>query len=406
MKCMEDDLMIPQIDSQIGILLYTTKFDGCGGQIRTHEEDFIVDEILSEKSKNSIKERDGYAVYKLKKQRIDTHHALEFISKKTGLRLKALGLKDASAITEQYVCTDFKSRAASDFSSEKCSLAFFGYAKKPLSKKDMVGNNFKIKITNANSDISKFTEYDKILNFFGYQRFGSKRPVNHLVGKAILQKDFDSAISLLLSYTSEYDSQENTEIRKKMADQNNLSKIYDEIPSKMDFEKKIVEELINSNDNLKALRKIPLNIRRMFVQSYQSYLFNKTISMAYAAGEDLFLPKDGDVCYDINGMLGKYVKDPKQRLTVPLIGHSYYKKTRFDYYISKILQEELIEPKQFFIKEMQELSTEGGFRNSAIHCTDVKATGDTISFTLNRGSFATIVMREIMKPENPILAGF
>ena len=127
--------MIPPIDSKIGLLVYTTKFVGCGGQIRMHPEDFIVDEIIAKRSHDAIKERDGYPVYKLRKKRIDTHHALEFVSKKTRLRLKALGLKDASAITEQYVCADQKLRAIEDFASEKCSLKFVGYAKKPLSKK-------------------------------------------------------------------------------------------------------------------------------------------------------------------------------------------------------------------------------------------------------------------------------
>ena len=46
------------------------------------------------------------------------------------------------------------------------------------------------------------------------------------------------------------------------------------------------------------------------------------------------------------------------------------KKTRFDHQISKILSQEEITPKDFFIKEMQEVSSEGGFRQAAIHCSD------------------------------------
>jgi tRNA(Glu) U13 pseudouridine synthase TruD len=30
----------------------------------------------------------------------------------------------------------------------------------------------------------------------------------------------------------------------------------------------------------------------------------------------------------------------------------------------------------------------------------------TVSFSLSRGSFATIVLREIIKPENPLTSGF
>ena len=31
---------------------------------------------------------------------------------------------------------------------------------------------------------------------------------------------------------------------------------------------------------------------------------------------------------------------------------------------------------------------------------------NVISFSLSRGSFATIILREIIKPENPLISGF
>ena len=185
--------MIPTIDFQIGISVYSTKFNGVGGRIRDEAENFKVDEVLSEKSLNSINQQDGYAVYKLKKKKIDTNHALSDIFRKKGIRLKALGLKDASAITEQFVCSDSKSKSIESYSSEKYSLEKIGFAKKPLSKKDMVANHFSIKISDC-ADFSDFTEYDKILNFYGYQRFGSKRPVTHLIGKALLHRNFKKAV--------------------------------------------------------------------------------------------------------------------------------------------------------------------------------------------------------------------
>ena len=70
------------------------------------------------------------------------------------------------------------------------------------------------------------------------------------------------------------------------------------------------------------------------------------------------------------------------------------------------MQQEEITPKDFFIKEMQEASSEGGFRQAAIHCTDYSAHGNVVDFSLSRGSFATILLREIMKPTDPLLAGF
>ena len=112
------------------------------------------------------------------------------------------------------------------------------------------------------------------------------------------------------------------------------------------------------------------------------------------------------MCFDRNYTLGKFQNDPYQRLAIPLVGHSYFPKTRFDFYIQKILKEEEISIQDFFIKDFQEISIEGGFRNSLIQCNDFEINNDTVKFNLSRGSYATIVLREILKPENPLENGF
>lgn len=397
--------MIPKIDSQIGISVYSTKFNGIGGRIRDESENFKVNEIISDKSLKSITSQDGYAVYKLKKRKIDTNHALADIFRKTGIRLKALGLKDALAVTEQFVCSDSKSKSMENYSSEKYSLEKIGHVKKPLSKKDMIGNHFSIKISDCGK-LDNFTEYDNILNFYGYQRFGSKRPVTHLIGKALLQRNFKNAVDLILSFTSPYDSKENTMIREKLTDPSNYKTYLKQVPSQMDIERIVLQEMIEHDDPQKAIHAVPLPLRRFYVQAYQSFLFNRALSAAFTDGENLFEAQEGDVCYDSHGIIGKYVKGLDQFLALPFVGYSYYKKTRFDFQISKVLQSEEITPKDFFIKEMQEISSEGGFRQAAIQCTDCSSQNTTVEFTLSRGSFATIVLREIMKPEDPLTAGF
>ncbi|MCV0398581.1 MAG: tRNA pseudouridine(13) synthase TruD [Nitrosarchaeum sp.] len=398
--------MIPQIDSQIGITTYNTSFDGIGGKIRSAPEDFHVSEKISEKSFNSIKEQDGYAVFKLTKKKIDTNHALSDIFKRKGIRLKALGLKDASAVTEQFVCSNNSGNTIDEFATDKYHLKKIGYVKKPLSKKDMIGNHFKIKISDCSPGLSKFSEHDRILNFYGYQRFGSKRPVTHLVGKAILQKNFKKAVDLIVSFTSPYDSEENTAIREKLADKSNYARYLEQVPPQMDVERIVLQEMIDHGSEQKAIRAIPLNLRRFYIQAYQSFVFNLSLSAAFVDGENLFECRDGDVCFDDSDVIGKFVRGMDQRLALPFVGYSYYKKTRFHPQISKILESEEIYPKDFFIKEMQEVSSEGGFRQAAIHCTDYFASDDIVEFTLSRGSFATILLREIMKPEDPIAVGF
>ena len=111
--------MISNIDFEIGISVYSTNFKGCGGKIRTQVEDFQVSEILSKKAMATISQEGNYAVYKLKKQGIDTNHSLSNIFKKHHLRLKSLGLKDASAITEQFVYTEKKIKSIESVSEKK-----------------------------------------------------------------------------------------------------------------------------------------------------------------------------------------------------------------------------------------------------------------------------------------------
>lgn len=398
--------MIPKIDSDIGISSYTTKYAGCGGKIRQHNEDFAVSEVLAQKTLDSLSKDGGFAVYKLKKSGIDTTHALDLVFRKTGVRLKALGLKDASAVTEQFVCAMAKNKTLSDYSNGKITIQKIGFAKKPLSAKDMAGNKFIIKISGAAKSPSDFAESDRILNFYGYQRFGSKRPVTHLVGKALIQKRFGDAVTLMLSHTSEHDAEENTKIRKEMADRSKLADLYKTIPKQMDLERVLLREMIEHGDPKKAMSALPLSLRRLFVDAYQSYIFNLTLSRAFEYGEEVFSAQDGDVCYRKNAEIGKYEMDKSQQLAVPLVGYSYFKKTRFDFHISKILQDEGVRPSDFYIKEMQEASAEGGFRTAAISCKNLSIRGDMVSFELQRGSFATMVLREMMKPNNPLEAGF
>ena len=398
--------MISDIDSQIGISVYTSKFPGIGGKIRINPENFEVSELISKRATNSITDESGYAVYKLKKKKIDTNHALSGVFRKTGVRLKSLGLKDASAVTEQYVGSPHKGKPIEDFSTEKYSLTKIGFTKKPLSKKDMIGNNFKIQISDCSDGLSSFNEHNHVLNFYGYQRFGSKRPVTHLIGKAILHRDFDMAVNLILSFTSSYDSAENSEIREKLSDKTNYKKYYDQVPSQMDIEKIVLKEMIDHDDSIRAIRAIPLSLRRFYIQAYQSFIFNQSLSSAFLDGENLFQAKSGDVCYDSKSIIGKFKDGIEQYLSLPFVGYSYYKKTRFDHQISKILIQEEITPKDFFIKEMQEVSSEGGFRQASIHCSDYFSNKNNVEFSLSRGSFATILLREIMKPDDPIAAGF
>ena len=398
--------MIPQIDKEIGISVYTTNFSPISGKIKKNENDFFVKEVLSEKAINLFDNLDGHAVYLLKKSGIDTNHALIDIEKRYGLVLKSLGLKDANAKTEQYVYTYKKINSLDEYTGQKYSAQRLGFVQKPISKKDMLGNYFEIRVSDLNDSLPSFTGNQNILNFFGYQRFGSKRPITHLVGKSIVKGDYEKTLEYLLGFLSKYDSEKNNELRKLISERKSESEVIELLPYSMDIERNLLRQLSKDRDSKNAIRSIPLTLRRFYIQAYQSFLFNKTLSLANEFEENLFAPEVDDVCFDKNSVLGKFEKIPEQKLAVPLVGHSYYKKSRFDYYIKKILEEELLTPKDFFIKDFQELSVEGGFRNASINYDDFTIDKNLIKFQLSRGSYATIVLREILKPSNPLDCGF
>ncbi len=398
--------MIPEIDKEIGISVYTTNSFPKNGKIKQNETDFFVHEVISEKATKSFDNKEGHAVYLLKKHGIDTTHALIDIEKKYGLVLKSLGLKDANATTEQFVYTHRKLNSPEKINEKRYSADRIGFVKKPIPKKDMLGNLFEIKISDTTESFSSLIDYDKILNFFGYQRFGSRRPITHLVGKSIITGDYDLTIDYILNYSSKHDSEKNNEIRKLISQRKSNTEILELLPYSMDIERNLLKQLSIDEDPITAIRSIPLKLRRFYVQAYQSFLFNKTLSMAYDYEENLFSPTTNDVCFDKNTELGKFENDPEQRLAVPLIGHSYYKKSRFDYYIKKILDDESLSPKDFFINDFQELSLEGGFRNASIVVQNFSISNNIVKFQLSRGSYATVVLREILKPKNPLDCGF
>jgi tRNA pseudouridine13 synthase len=421
----------PEIDRLAGIEYYSTRFNGIGGNIKNNNDDFNVKELLNpsflkeltpQKSDSNI-----FPVYEIEKKGMDSNHAVITLKKKLGIDLKIVGIKDAKATTSQYASANNSKRTIKDFKIDKISLKFVGFSKKPIEKSMLVGNKFNIKIVNPrdNSDnnLSGFlSEINNVGNFYGLQRFGSERLVTHLVGKAILKRNFSEAVNILLTHTTKFDSAVSIEIREKLKDLKNNKNIVKIIPKGMDIEKKMADEIIKGKESISVLRSIPISIRRLFVQAFQAFMFNKTLS--YAIGNDLPITncEKDDICFEVIDKIvfGKIRKfensDPKSKHdTIPIIrlpGYSFQpgKKNRFDKIIKEILYGEGITAKDFFIKEMQELSEAGGFRQTVLVSKDFKyatsANSTAVEFAVPKGTYATTLLREIVKPSDPIMAGF
>jgi tRNA pseudouridine13 synthase len=107
------------------------------------------------------------------------------------------------------------------------------------------------------------------------------------------------------------------------------------------------------------------------------------------------------------------------RLAIPLIGFKQRKSLGVQGEIEKqILEEEEINQESFKIPAMPEITSRGELRTAltplnnfslnevAEDSANLLKQKAEVSFTLYRGSYATILLRELMKPRNPIKAGF
>ncbi len=436
---MNDRLMeqsSPDIDKLAGIEYYTTEFDGIGGTIKKNTEDFHVREIISNTFLEQISPEQTtsniFPVYEVRKKGMDSNHAILTLRKKTGLDLKIVGIKDAKATTIQYASSSSSSsstrKVIKNIDLGKIKLTLVGFSRKPIEKNNLVGNTFDIRIVEPKRDkldnITQFlSDINRLGNYYGLQRFGSERLVTHLVGKAILERKFDKATEILLSYTTKYDSKFSLEIREKLRDIKSNPNLIREIPPGMDIEKNLAQAILRGKDSISALRTIPINIRRLFVQAFQAYLFNKTLSIAIRDDFSLTVPEENDLCFDVfedNLIFGKIRKYEKEKLTdsrmqrLPIIrlpGYSFQPgKNRFDKIIKEFMKQENITAKDFFIKEMQELSESGGFRQACYVCKNFRYEREEnsllVGFSVPKGSYATILLRELIKPANPIESGF
>ncbi|MEK6892476.1 MAG: tRNA pseudouridine(13) synthase TruD [Nanoarchaeota archaeon] len=330
-------------------------------QIKRTPEEFIVKEI----SKINTKENGQYAYFLLKKTNYSTVRALEVLSEKLKIPLKNIGFagnKDRNAVTEQAISVFKGSRNIENLNLRNIKLKYLGNGKEPISLGDLEGNEFTIVMWNlSDNEVKKIKNLEKktinVPNLFGPQRFSNN---NHLVGKAVIKKDFKKAVELILE-------------------------------NEGGIELQIKEYLKNNkNDYAGALRLIPLKTRKLFIHSYQSLLFNRTI--------DEYLK---------NNKEEKKIKN----IQVPIIGFNLelnsIKNKELKNIIKKIVEEEKISPRDFIISQMPELTSEGTSRNLFFELNDLKVLETSedglnesmkkikINFTLPKSCYATTLLEFI-----------
>ena len=419
-------LQPPPPDISCGMTAYATGNGRHAGRLRASREDFQVNEILDLGLVESERKSGYVPVYSVRKNGVDTPHAADELAASLKSRVNFAGLKDSNAVTVQYVSA--RSSRADDpplvhgrmFEAER-----IGYLPRPISRGMMSGNRFRI-VVRTEEDLTGTVERvyracleRKIPNFFGYQRFGLRGMANHTVGRAIVRRDFRGAIQAFLCEPRQGESPEAREARKLAAD-GRYREARELFSPRQDIERRVTARLAEKpEDHLGAIRRIPMVPRRLFVQAYQSYVFNRTASESVSAGLDISRAEPGDnwttlTADQLRSTKTHGVREPLADGAVPLIqivGYGFRDYgSRFDRLMIEILREDSVDPRSFYIKEAEELSNEGGFRHVPLLASDMAQEPGpgtmTLAFSLGKGEYATTLLREVMKPEDPLSSGF
>jgi tRNA pseudouridine13 synthase len=436
------------------MLVYSTRGEARhDGRLREALRDFQVDEILALGELSPTREPGLVPVYKVTKAGVDTPHVAREIASIIKSEVNFAGLKDKNATVTQYVSArSARAAAPAHLQGARFEAGLLGFSR-PITRSMLRGNRFRI-LVQTQQDIG--AEIDicfeacrqrRVANFFGYQRFGARGgSVNRRVGKAIVEKDFTRAVMLVLGEPRGEGGEEEggnggrrgggggggeaggVEEARRLCREGRFQESLRLFSRSQDIERMVAGHLARKpDDHFGALRRIPIAIRRLLVNSYQSYLFNLTLSRIIRDGIDISTAQSrdnwariGEDGLTVGRVHGVKEEVPKvkggdfEAVAVPLIqvvGYAYRDyHSRFDAALAAVLKEEGISPASFYVKEAEELSSEGGFRPAPLLCRDLSSKrcerGFEVEFSLGKGEYATVLLRELLKPQAPHASGF
>ena len=390
-------LSVPIEDIKLGILNYAIGIrdinSSRSSKIKRGRNDFIVKEIID--LPKQVQEADWLLILIKKPYGVDSMAVLRLLANKLPLKdIYIYGLKDKYSEAYQYICLhrryiDIFNKIIMDKGIEIVEIKHVSTPH--IVREYIAGNEFKIAVYNPpRSDVSNYIcgilEVMGVPNYYGYQRFGVHR-LNHIAGKTII------------------------------LGKNHL----DSLPEHL---YKILVKVFNFNKYFsdKRWRKRNKRLINLLLNSFQSYMFNLAISLRMQLVGDLHNLLPGDYYFHYEPKLGRYIIRKCDEsityvknyvLAVPLLDYKYLSIDSNDSF--RDIYMELLEREGLSIKDFKRMAKEkllvtGGFRKAILKPKQVSyeyIDGKMfISFVLDRGGYATIVLRELIKPLSPSKQGF
>lgn len=421
----------PEHDQAIGIDIYYTGSPGIGGRLKSEVADFQVDEIFG----HDEYEGGRFLAIEVEKSNWDTHHLIKALSRALRIsqkRFSFAGTKDKRAVTRQRMSIMGVDEAALDrISIPGVRITVLGRTNRPLGLGDLRGNAFRIRLRNLavgpEEAADRMVQIEREIealgglpNYFGVQRFGDVRPITHLVGDALVRGDPELAVFRYLALPFSGEPESTRTAREALWQTRDIEAALKSYPRHLHYELAILNHLVlRKGDYAGSFNVLSPNLRRMFVHAYQSYLFNRILSRRIKEGISL-TPQAGDVvCFTSGGLpdasrtqavtednLSAVVKlsmAGRAFVTIPLIGHqSAFSGGRAGEIEREVVGEEGISTAGFAVPLNPELGSRGARRPAIMIVKPehrIESNGSAvIEFFLSAGSYATVVLREYMKP--------
>jgi tRNA pseudouridine13 synthase len=432
-------MKVLEIEKKIGIKIFLTQKPGLGGKLRVKPEDFLVKEIsiLPPEKKGG-----KFTIAEITCTSWETNLLIRELSDRLHIskqRINFAGTKDKRAKTTQAMSFfNVPLEKIKDIKIKNVELKNVYQSDKPIKLGSLNGNYFEIILRGIKQNLTskQVLEIASVIkdnggfpNFFGIQRFGIIRPITHIVGKHIVNGDFEKAAMTYIANPIKGEDEETFNLRSNLEKTRDFSQALKIYPNRLSFEKAILNKLVvNPDDFVGGLKELPKNLLTMFVYAYQSYLFNCILSMRLAKGLPLNQAVEGDVVLAFRkgafdelpipvtknniDKVNFQISKGKAAVSTVLFGYdSVFSEGEMGEIEQKVIESENFNPRDFIIPEIPFISSSGSRRSIVGFVTDFdfKIIDDNISsgkkalflkFQLEKGSYATSLLREFMKADD------
>ena len=421
------------MELEVGIEGYLTSSPGVGGTIKASPEDFVVEEISTEPPAS---DEGLYTVASIRVRDWETNRLVRQLARRLRIsrrRIGFAGTKDKRAVTTRLFSFErVRPEELQDVRLKDVEVLTAYPASKPVRIGELLGNRFRIVVRDldlprdrAVSAVEKTSHqlagFRGFPNFFGMQRFGSVRPITHVVGRHIVRGEFAESVEAYVANPLVGEGEESYAVRLALEETGDVREALRNYPDSFSFEKAILNHLVgNPGDHLGALRRLPHNLLLMFVHAYQSYLFNRTVRIRLGRGlplhgpvvGDLVLPPDRDGLPDRDRVV-EVTPDNLEKVTARchaskawVSGILFGSEPRFaegepGRIEREIVASEALRPEDFVVPDIPRISSKGGRREILAPVRHLEARVDesslVLSFELTRGCYATSLVREFTK---------